>query len=71
MAYSDKYGNFFGLLTDGGNVAVFHVEDGAPATRLDALVYPIDSGTSARHEHPEGIVLRRADADDLGIEVEG
>jgi hypothetical protein len=41
MAYTDKHGKFFGPLNEGGNVAVLHVEDGLPATRLDASVYPI------------------------------
>src|SRR5258708_27897008 len=41
MTYSDKYGEFFGRLDERGNVCVLHVEDGLPATRLDASVYPI------------------------------
>jgi hypothetical protein len=82
--YSDKYGQFFGRLDERGNVTVLHVEDGLPATRLDASVYPViadatddgelanwrSSSLSARYEFPEGIVLSRADADKLGIEIE-
>lgn len=60
----------FGRLTDEGHVAILHVEDGEPVTRLDATVYPVGSSLSARHEHPQGIVLTRADADKLGIEIE-
>ncbi len=71
MSYSDQYGKFFGRLDGRGNVAVLHVEDGAAATRLDAAVYPIGSQLSARYEHPEGIVLSRADAKSLGLEIEG
>lgn len=75
MTYSDKFGTFFGRLDDEGYVMVFHVEDGAVATRLDANVYPLGSSVgenhfSARHEHPEGIVLLREDAERLGIELE-
>ena len=70
MTYRDKYGEFFGRVNHDGDVMVLHVEDGLPATRLDAAVYPIGSALSARHEHPAGIVLVRADAEDLGIEVE-
>ena len=72
MTYTDKYGTFFGRLTDDGNVAVLRLEDGAPATRLAAAsVWPVGSSTSVRFEHPQGIVLSRTDADALGIEVEG
>ena len=82
MAYTDKHGEFFGRLDERGNVTVLHVEDGAPATRLDASVYPIvylvdDEGVrertadlSARYEYADGITLARADADRLGIEIE-
>lgn len=83
MAYSDKHGEFFGRLDESGNVAVLHVEDGLPATRLDASVYPVlyredDDGNtttrtsqlSARYEHAAGIILTRGDADRLGIEIE-
>lgn len=70
MTYSDKHGTFFGRLTDDESVAILHVEDGAAATRLDASVYPIGSALSARYEHAEGIVLRRADAENLGVEIE-
>lgn len=69
MPYSDKYGEFFGRFTDDGNVAILHVEDGAPATRLDASVYPVGSAVSARYEHPGGIVLTQTDVATLGIEV--
>lgn len=70
MTYSDQHGEFFGRINDAGNVDVLHVEDGAAATRLDAGVYPVGSDVSARYEHPAGIVLSRADADKLGIEIE-
>jgi len=70
MAYTDKFGTFFGRLDAEGYVEVFHAEDGSIAIRLDANVYPLDSWVSAKHEHPEGIVLLREDAARLGIEVE-
>ena len=70
MAYSDKYGSFFGRVTPQGNVAVLHVDDGSAATRLDASVYPVNSELSARYEHAAGITLTTADAAALGLEVE-
>jgi hypothetical protein len=70
MTYSDKYGEFFGALTEDGNVAVLHVEDGLAANRLDASVWPVGSQLSARYDHPEGIVLTREDAEKLGIEID-
>ena len=70
MDYSDKYGTFFGRLTDEGDVAVCHVSDGSAATRLDASVYPSGSSQSTRYEHPAGIVLSVADAARLGIVIE-
>jgi hypothetical protein len=69
MGYSDKYGEFFGRTTEAG-VAVLHTADGVPATRLDASVYPVGSDTSARYEHPEGIVLSAGDAASIGLDVE-
>jgi hypothetical protein len=80
MTYSDKYGTFFGRLDEHGNVAVLHVEDGLPATRLADSVYPILYSTdrkhqrigsrSVRYEYRSGIVLTPRDAARLGIEVE-
>lgn len=70
MAYSDAYGEFFGRMNERGNVDILHVEDGYPATRLDATVYPIGSEVSAKYEHPQGIELSVADAQKLGIEIE-
>lgn len=69
MTYTDKYGEFFGRRTDDGHVIVLHLS-GEAATRLDASVYPIGSDTSARYEHPDGIVLTASDAAKLGIEIE-
>jgi hypothetical protein len=68
MTYSDRFGQFYFRHVDGGKVVIFHAEDGAIATRLDADVYPVGSALSARHEHPEGITLTLQDALDLGIE---
>lgn len=68
--YTDQHGEFFGRINEDGNVDVLHVEDGSAATRLDASVYPVGSDVSARYEHPAGIVLTRADANRLGIEIE-
>ena len=49
-----------------GNAQIFE-DDGDVATRIDADVYPVGSDTSARYEHPEGIILTVADAETLGI----
>jgi hypothetical protein len=70
MGYSDKYGSFFGRALPNGDIAVLHAEEGEPATRLDAAVYPVGADVSARYEHPAGIVLTRADASAIGIEIE-
>ena len=69
MAYTDKFGTFFGRLTENGDVAVFH-DDGAVATRLDCSIYPTGSSVSARYEHPTGIVISAADAAKIGIDLD-
>ncbi len=80
MSYRDKYGEFFGRYDAHGNVMVMHVEDGSPATRLDASVYPVQylgenactrtGDLSARYEHPNGITLTPEDAACLDLEIE-
>lgn len=70
MTYSDKYGTFFARRIDTQTVAVLNIEDGDAATRLDANVYPVGSDLSARHEHPEGIVLFAHDATAIGLDIE-
>lgn len=71
MAYSDKHGEFFGRTNEDGDVAVFH-ESGEAATRMDCSLYVVDSdgSKSVRYEHPEGIVISRADAEKIGLEIE-
>ena len=71
MAYTDKFGTFFGRLNDDGNVVVLH-ESGEVATRLDQSLYPEDGDGSkgVRYEHPEGIVLSHAAAVAIGLEIE-
>lgn len=49
-----------------GNAQIFN-EDGTPATRIDANVYPVGSTLSARYEHADGITLTVADAESIGI----
>ena len=62
---------YFGRLTPEGHIAVLHVEDGAPATRLAVdHLYPVDSKFSSRYEHPMGIVITQAEADRIGLEME-
>lgn len=71
MAYSDKHGEFFGRINENGDVAVFH-ESGEAATRMDCSLYTVDSdgSKSVRYEHPEGIIITRADAEKIGLEIE-
>ena len=72
MAYSDKYGEFFGRVIahdQGDYVAVFHAS-GEAATRIDADVYPLGSDLSARYEHPDGIILSARAAVSLGLDIE-
>jgi len=60
----------FGRINEQGNVSLFDM-DGEVATRLDANIYPVGSILSARYEHPEGITISRADADRIGVQIEG
>ena len=71
MAYSDKHGEFFGRTNEDGSVAVFYMS-GEAATRMDCSLYAVDSdgSKSVRYEHPEGIVISRADAEKSGLDIE-
>jgi hypothetical protein len=62
---------FFGRIDENGNVEVFH-ESGEAATRMDHNIYAIgsDGSKSVRYEHPEGIVISRADAEKIGLEID-
>ncbi len=62
--------DIFGRITDSGDVALFHREDGADVTSLDENIYPVGSELSTRYEHPKGIILSADDAEKLGIEIE-
>ena len=64
-----KINEVFGRIGENGNVALF-MEDGSVCTRLDANAYPVGSNSSARNEHPDGIVLYAADAARLRIKME-
>lgn len=59
----------FYRVNENGDAVVFH-ESGEAVTKIDANVYPVGSGFSARYEHPEGIVLTVADAERIGIIAE-
>lgn len=66
----NKFNEFFGrIINENNNVAIFH-NTGERATRLDANVYPINSGISARYEHADGIILSLYDAKKLNISIE-
>lgn len=60
----------FGRINADGNVDVLVAADGAVVTYMDAYVFPVNSVFSAHYEHPNGIVLTRADADAIGLEIE-
>ena len=57
---------FYRTDTD-GNAVILDREDGEVITRIDADVYPVWSGVSARYELPDGIVLTVTDAQSIGI----
>jgi len=60
----------FGRINENGNVDVLHVTDGSRVTRIDADVWPLDNKFGTRYEHPEGIIISRADAKLIGLYVE-
>lgn len=62
----------FGRVTDSGDVSLHYSVDGGAVTRLDGVVgfYPVDADLSVQYEHATGIVLSRADAIRLGVEIE-
>lgn len=57
-------------VNENGDADILHADDGSVITRIDANVYPVGSWVSARHEHPDGIVLTVADAESIGIRAE-
>lgn len=60
----------FGRVREDGDIAVLYREDGVAVTRLDVDgVYPVDSDLGTRYEHAGGIVLTRADAERIGLEI--
>ena len=64
--------NLFGRVTETGDIAILHVEDGSAVRRIEANIYPVGSTLSTRYEHPEGIILSRQDAEligDVGIRI--
>ena len=66
-----KVNEVFYRADENGNAVILFKEDGEAATRLDVEnIYPVDSGLSAKYEHPEGIVLSMEDAKRLEIESE-
>lgn len=60
----------FARKTDDGNYLIAYVADGAPVTKLDINIYPVESNMSAKYEHPEGIILTEEDVKKLGIIIE-
>jgi hypothetical protein len=68
---SDERIDVFGRAMADGTIAVLHVSTGEPVTRMDVdQVYPVGSPLSVKYEHPQGLVLRRADAERMGLEIE-
>jgi hypothetical protein len=73
MTQTQKFNDIFGRIRDDDNVDILYVDEGEIVTCLDADVVPVGSCLSARHHrdaHAKGIVLTRADANTLGIEIE-
>lgn len=64
--------SIFGRTDLDGNIAIFQTKDGRPVTRMEnwAGIYPVGSRLSAAYEHPEGIIISREDAEEIGIEIE-
>lgn len=62
----------FGRFTQQGHVILLYAKNGDAVTRVWNWphIYPVGSHISCAWEHPEGIVLRHADAIGLGIEIE-
>ena len=58
----NEVSDFFGRITEDGNVEVI-ADDGSKVNRIliDNL-YPVGSDLSSRYDHAEGIVLTKADA---------
>ena len=70
MNYHNETGEIFGRINADGNVDVLYKDDGSAVTRLNDAVYPIGSAFSTLHDHPEGIVISIADANNLGMDIE-
>ena len=65
-----RMNSIFGRINGADNVELFHA-DGTVITQLEACgIYPDDSEVSVRYEHPEGIVVSRADAKLLNVRME-
>lgn len=60
----------FGRINAEGNVVILYAESGEPVTQLDSGFHPVGSPKSTRHEHAQGIVLSRHDADTAEINLE-
>ncbi len=62
----------YGRINHDGNIELFFSE-GDPVRRLEyaANVYPVDSQFSCAYEHNDAIILTKADAKSLNIEIEG
>ena len=67
---------YFASIIDDETVAVLHIDDGHPVTRImdeefdDHLgfIYDVNTGMGTEYEQPEGIVLTNADAKVLNLE---
>jgi len=63
----------FARKLENGNYAILD-DEGHPIARIETsqafVVYPIGSNLSTNYEHPEGIILEKADVKKLGILIE-
>lgn len=64
--------NIFGRINNDNNVDLFHAsgEFVTSITVTGAPLWPVDSDICSEYEHPNGIVITRADAERLCIEIE-
>ena len=60
----------FGRVNAEGNVVILYTESGEAVTQLDSGLHPVGSDKSTRHEHAQGIILSRHDAETAEINIE-
>jgi hypothetical protein len=69
LFYDERGVGFYAVRVGRGLVKILE-EDGSPATRVEARLWPVGSQFSSRYDHPEGIFLLAKDARRAGIPIE-